>query len=232
MRKYITGAGLILTLALLFAGCSTINRLDEWDLTDSRIALDMKAPPEPTVNVDYHLGYYGEGSELLAIIEFGTNLLKADEARKAEEKLYSALAGLYLPEFVAELTYDRMIKTLNAYAVDKVRDSDVILEVDIEEYGIQSWSSSGYVELVINMEVRLWHRVDREIIWQRHVGVSQELTPGFFGFDNIIGNAVTIASLGNLTEEELSDGFQKLTIEIMKETIGILQDDLREARYR
>jgi len=216
----------------MITGCSTINKLDEYDLTDTKIALDMKAPPEPTVDVDYHFGYHEPGNEILTIIELGANLIKADEARKAEEKLYSALDGLYLPEFIAELTYDRMVKTLDAFAVDKVRDADVILEVDIEEYGIETWSSNGHVAMVVRMQVRLWHKYNKEIVWQRSVEVTEELTPGYFGFDNIIGNAVTIASLGNLTEQQLGDGFEKLTIEIMKKTIGVLQDDIREARYR
>jgi hypothetical protein len=222
---------LILVL-IIFSSCTTINRFEEYDLTDSKVALDLKAPPEPTVSIDYHVNNHEKGNELFAIIEVGANLLKADEARKAEKKLYAALEGLYLPEFIAELTYDRMLHTLEAYPVDKIRNADVILEVDIEEYGLQSWSSNGHVAMVIQMQTRLFHREDKQIVWQRSVSVSEELTPGLFGFDSLIGNAVTIAGLGSLTEEQLTDGFKKLTIEIMKETIGVLQDDLREARYR
>lgn len=232
MKKYIRFAGFILVAVLTISGCSTINRLDEWDLTDSEIVLDMKAPPEPTVNIDFNMGHYDQGEEIFAFIQLGTNILKADGARRAEEKLYSALDGMYLPEFIAELTYDRLIYTLDASAVEKIRDADVILEVDIEEYGIESWSGNGHLAMIIEMQVRLFHKDDREIIWQRCVSVEEEITPGVFGFHDILGNAVTIAGLDSLTEEQLSEGFHKLTIEIMKEAIGLLQEDLRVARRR
>ena len=230
---------LLLSIAIsgliILSSCSTINRLDEYDLTDSRISLDLKAPPEPTVDVDYHHDYYGEGNpnaEMLNIIQLGANLIKAGEAENAEKKLYKALDGLYIPEFIAELTFDRLVNTLDAVAVEKISDSDVVLEIDIHEYGIETWSGGGHVTMIIQMEARLFHKPSRQVVWQRWVEASEELSPGVFGANNILGNVVTIASLSSLTEEQLSEGFKELTIEIMKDTIGLLQDDLREARRR
>jgi hypothetical protein len=114
----------------------------------------------------------------------------------------------------------------------KKSGADVILEIDMEEYGIQTWSSSGYVSMMIEMTARLYHSGSREVIWQRRVSVEEEITPAMFGLDHLVGNFVTIESLSSLEEEQLSRGFKKLMIEIAEETIGVLQDDLREARRR
>ena len=222
---------LIICASICLTGCTTINKLESYDLSGSSIALDLQAPTGPVVNVDYHLSGHDD-PPLLAAVKMGTNLIKAGEAKKTEEKLYAALKGLYLPEFVAELTFDRTVKTLEAEMIGKKSGADVIQEIDIEEYGIQTWSSSGYVSMMIEMTARLYHTGSREVIWQRRVSADDEITPAMFGFDHLVGNFVTIASLSSLEEDQLSKGFKKLMIEIAGKTIGVLQDDLREARRR
>jgi len=219
----------IILLLVIFTSCSTINNLDEYNIRNMNIAMDMRIPPKPTVEVDYTPVNFG-GDTLLAVIQLGTNLVKADGAGNAEEKLQRALDGLYIPEYAAELTFDRIVKTLDGRMVADYDRAELILEIEIEEYGIEAYSYGGDVSMIFAMTARFYHPADNEIIWQRHISVEREITPGFFGFTDIVGNVVTIASLNNLDEEELAKGFQALTYEIMQETIDLLHEDLRKAR--
>ena len=230
--KKIRALFLILAAAavLLAAGCSTINNLDQYSLTDKAIALEMSSPAGPSVSVDYHPVDF-EDDQIFAFVQLGANLIKADEAGKAEEKLRSALEGMYLPEYIAELTFDRLVKDVDGLMVERSSEADIIFDVEIEDYGIESYSYGGGVYMVVEMTVRLYDIASGKIIWQRYVSVKEEAVPGFFGFDDVIGNAVSIAALGSLEEEQLAEGFQKLTGVIMKKTIKLLHDDIREARY-
>ncbi len=226
MKKTIAA---VTVLLILLSGCSTINNLHEYNIYEKRIAMDMMIPPEPSVYIDYTPVNFGE-DKLLAAVQLGSNLLKAGEAAEAEEKMLRALDGLYIPEYAAELTFDRIVKYLDGTMTEDLYDADIILEIDVKEYGIEAYSYGGEVAMTFAMTARFYHPEDNKIIWQRHVSVDRQITPGFFGVDNIIGNAITIASLNNLDEEQLSEGFKAMTSEIMKETINLLKKDLRKAR--
>ena len=216
---------------IFFSSCSTINHLKDYDIRGSRIAMDMMIPPQPTVRVDYGNVNFNE-DQLLALVQLGTNIIKAGEAEKAEAKLRSALDGLYIPEYAAELTFDRIVKMLDGTMVDDIDKSNLILEIDIQEYGIEAHSFTGDVSMVFAMTSRFYHPADNKVIWQRRTSVTRQITPGFFAFDELIGNVVSIASLSNLKEEQLAEGFQALTHEIMEETINDLRKDLRKSRNR
>ena len=233
MKNRFSGIGvlliIIISLTLLISGCSTINHLEQYDIRGSYIAMDMMIPPEPTVYVDYAPVDFG-GDKLMAAVQLGTNLIKAEGADNAEEKLRRALDGLYIPEYAAELTFDQIVKTLDGTMVDDFYEADLILEIDIEKFGIEAYSFGGEVSMVFAMTAGLYHRGDRDIIWRRYIKVEREASPAFFGIDEIAGNVVTIAVLNNLSEEQLAEGFQKLTRDVMKETVNYLRDDLRKAR--
>ena len=193
--------------------------------------MDMLPAPEPSVNVDYGSVNFGE-DQLAAVVQLGANLIKAGEAEKAEQKLKRALNGLYIPEYAAELTFDRIVDTLDGTMVDNFSNADIILEIDIDEYGLESYSFDGKVSMFFSMTARFIDNRDYETIWQRRINVNRELTPGFFGFDNMVGTVVSIASLSNLEEDQLAEGFQAMTHEIMRETISLLKKDLRKARNK
>jgi len=225
-RIKITAAALL--AAVVFAGCSTVNRLNEYDIYGASIAMDMMIPPEPSVDVDYGNVDFG-GDKLLAAVQLGTNLIKAGQADNAEKKLKRALEGLYIPEYAAELTFDRIVKMLDGKMLSNMKGADLILEIDIDKYGLEAYSFGGNVSMVFSMTARFYHGYDNTLIWQRHVSVKKEITPAIFGFDQVIGNVVSIASLGSLSEEQLAEGFQRMTHEIMQETVNYLKEDLRKA---
>lgn len=224
----LSAIGIIL---ILVSGCSTVNRLNEYDVYGRTIFMDMYPAPEPEVNVDYGSVDFG-GDQLAAVFQLGTNLIKAGEAEKAEQKLKDALDGLYIPEYAAELTYDRIVKTLDGTMANELSDAEIILEIEIEEYGLESYSYSGDVSMFFTMNARFIKRDDFQVIWQRNINVERAVSPGIFGFDSLTGTVVSIAALSSLEKEELSEGFQAMTHEIMRETIARLKKDLRKAHSK
>ncbi len=224
-----TAAAVSVALGILLAtACSTVNNLAYYDLTDSYIALDMTDPPEPSFIVGYS-GNYDPNNQFVNIVQLGVNLIKAGEAEIAREKMGEALRYVDIPGMISESLLDDIADTLDARAVRHKRDADVLLEVDILEYGIEATSGSGNVEMFMKLNACLFHRSENEIVWQRRVSVSEEITPGLFGFNEVLGSAATIAGLNSLSEEELAEGFERMAREITRETVRKLQKDLREA---
>ncbi len=131
---------------------------------------------------------------------------------------------------ISEQLLESVADTLEARIVDRKRDADLILELEILEYGIEARSSTGGVEMVMSLMASLFHAGAGETIWQRRISVSEEITPGLFGFNDVLGNAATIAGLNSLSEEQLAEGFERMAEEVAAKTVRKLQEDLREAR--
>lgn len=219
----------VLLIGAFLSACSTINNLSEYNLRDKNIALEMRTPPDPVVDVSYSM-HFDKNNQFESIIRIGTNLIKAGEAEAARGKLLRALYYTDIPGIMSERILSEVAYTLDAWVTDSRRDADVILELDIVEYGINAGSSSGSVELFIRIEACLYHRAYNEIIWRRRISVQESVSPGFFGFNDIAGNAITISNLMALTEEQLTAGFERMAREISRETARKLQRDLRKAR--
>ena len=231
MKKNRIAFIIITVLIAALSGCSTINQLEDYNLYGSRIAMDMAVPPRPVVNVDYDNVDFTD-NPIIAVVQLGANIVKAGEAEKAERKLYSALQGLYIPEYAAELTFDRIVKSLDATMVQNMRDANLILEIEIEEYGLEASSWGGNVSMIFKMKAGFYHPADNETIWQRRISVERDLTPGIFGFDHLIGNVVSISALSQLEEEELAEGFKAITYDVMEEAVDKLRKDIRKSRNR
>ncbi len=225
----LAGLSFVPTIILLTAACTTVNDLASYDLADSRIAIDMLEPPPPTVDVDYQMNF-DKDNQFAAIVQLGANLVKAGEAEIARGKLERALSGTDIPWLISEQLLESVADTLEARIVDRKRDADLILELEILEYGIEARSSTGGVEMVMSLMASLFHAGAGETIWQRRISVSEEITPGLFGFNDVLGNAATIAGLNSLSEEQLAEGFERMAEEVAAKTVRKLQEDLREAR--
>ncbi|MBN2050437.1 MAG: hypothetical protein JW760_08350 [Spirochaetales bacterium] len=223
-----TWIGVILVVFIALS-CATVNNLAYYDLTGATMALDMLTPPEPTVDVDYSMPSYGD-DYVMAFLQISANLVKAGGAEIARGKLVQALSRTDIPGMISYRLLKDTAQTLDTYIVDRTREADVILELEIVDYGIEASSGNGEVTMGIKINACLFHQGDKDIIWQRRISVSEEITPGFFGYNEILGNVVTIGSLSTLSEEQLAEGFERMAFEITGKTVRKLQEDLREAR--
>ena len=97
--------------ALFFASCATVNHLAEYRFGGTKVAGTMRIPPEPHVDGNYNVTI-DVNKPIQTFASVATNLAKADQLAKAEDKMYAALRQVDVPELVFQETYDRCAGTL------------------------------------------------------------------------------------------------------------------------
>jgi hypothetical protein len=215
--------------AVLLASCATVNRLDDIRLDDAALASVLAPPPPPSLDTWYHLGI-DTHDPVGTVLRVGSSIVMAAEAEKAGERMREALEEVDVPATVLEESSARCARALGADRVDDTRDAGFVLDLEIEEYGIDAPSWGGAVALQIDLTVRLYERRSRDLVWRRHVGVHQQATPEVFGLPTAAGNIFTAAMLASLSTEEMARGFENLAHDAARIVGNTLERDLRKAR--
>ena len=230
--------------ALLLSSCTTVNRLDKYNFESSRLAVDMRTPPEPRLNVDYNVSMDSH-SAVISALSVMSNLAKANQANRAREVMLAALTDVDVPEIIRTEAFSACAASLGAEQASSRRGADYILLISMEEWGIDARSPFSAVSLRVRLVASLYPvsgglvperesaplgRRD-ELAWRREVTVDQPADPEMFGIGNIIGNMVTATVLYNMTEEDLARGFKELASRTAKRVALVLERDLDRARF-
>ncbi len=80
--------------ALALVSCTTINRLGEFDLQDHTMAVQMRLPPEPNMDVHYYIDF---SSPFMAALSVGGNIAKAANADRVQTLMRQALQVVDVP---------------------------------------------------------------------------------------------------------------------------------------
>jgi hypothetical protein len=222
--------------SLLLASCMTVNHLERYDFEGSRLAMDMRTPPEPRLRIQYDvtLDAHNPVYSALSII---TNLAKANQAVQVRETMRAALMDVDVPEIVRAQTFSACAASLGAQQADSRRGADYVLALRIDEWGIEARSPVAVVTLHMKLVASLYPgglgRVTTEddLAWRREVTVDQPADPEMFGIGPILGNMVTATVLSNMTEEDLARGFRELGSLTARRVAMILERDLDQARF-
>lgn len=207
IRTRIAAAALAAALAL--ASCATVNRLDQVRLDDTRLAAVLQPPPEPSLDTWYNLSI-DANDPIGTVLRVGSGIVKAAEAQKAGERMHEALSRVDVPAVVFEESTLRCSRALGSELVEDARGADLVLELEIEDYGIDAPSWSSAVALEIETTVRLFEGRTRDLVWRRHVTVTQRASPEVFGLPGAAESIFTAAMLASLSTEEMERGFAGL----------------------
>ena len=218
------------TAALLLSSCITVNHLDRYNFEASRLAVDMRTPPEPQLNVDYNVSMDSH-SAIISALSVMSNLAKANQANRAREVMRAALMDVDVPEIIRAESFAACSASLGAEQVSSKRRADYVLSISMEEWGIDARSPFSAVSLRIRLVASLYPIFGGELAWRREVTVDQPADPEMFGIGNIIGNMVTATVLYNMTEEDLARGFKELASRTAKRVALQLEQDLDRARF-
>jgi hypothetical protein len=221
-------AGLCSTVVLL-ASCMTVNHLDRYDFEGSTLAVDMRTPPEPRLRIDYD--FQMNNSPFMSALSVMSNLAKANQASRARELMQAALMDVDVPGIVRSETFRACAASLSALPVDSVRTADYVLDLHIDEWGIEARSPVAAVSLHIKVLASIYPRHGDELAWRREVTVDQPAEPDMFGIGNVIGNMVTATVLADMTEENLARGFKELGSLTARRVAMELENDLDRARF-
>ena len=135
-----------------------------------------------------------------------------------------------MPAVVLEESSTRCARALGAARVDDTRDADFVLDLEIEEYGIDAPSWNAAVSLDLSVTVRLYERRSRDLVWRRHISVTQQARPDVFGLPSAAETIFTAAMLASLSTEEMAHGFAILAHDAARVVGDTLERDLRKAR--
>lgn len=231
--------GALLGLAaasLLLAGCMTVNHLGRYDFEGSRLAVDMRTPPEPRLRIDYDITLDSHNA-VYSALSVMTNLAKANQAAQVRDTMRAALMEVDVPEIVRTQTFSACAQSLGARQAGSRRDSDYVLSIRIDEWGIEARSAVSAVSLRMKLVATLYPAAagrsptEEEMAWRREVTVDEPADPEMFGIGSIIGNMVTATVLSNMTEEDLVRGFRELGSLTARRVALILERDLDRARF-
>lgn len=225
-------AAVAAALLALLASCSTINRLDRYELEGSTLRADMRMPPAPSMDIDYSVTFDSR-NPIGTAISVGTNVFKASEAKKAEAVMRQALTSVDVPGIVLDNTSQSFASSLAARLVERGQKAEYLLDLDLYEYGIQAPSWASAVSLHLGMTAIIYHNPSGDIVWRRkHFTVDVPASPQMFGAGLVVSDIVTAAVLSTLTVEQLEEGFRALALETSRFVTRTLEDDYYKARYR
>jgi hypothetical protein len=230
-RKVIVVVAAASAAVLLLASCQTVNRLDRYRVEGSTLAADMRQPPRAELGVDYNITIDSK-NPIGTALSVGTSLLKASEAEKAEANMRLALDSVDVPAIVLRETAKSAARALNADLVEPSQRPDLLLDLDIREYGIEAPSWGSAVSLHMRIVATLYHQKSRDMIWRRAITVDDPASPQMFGVNNVVGDIVTAGVLSSLTVEELEEGFRTLALESARSLGRRLEKDFYRAVYR
>jgi hypothetical protein len=238
--------------ALLLSSCVSVNNLDKYSFEASRLAVEMRSPPEPQLNVNYDIATDSH-SAVITALSVMSNLAKANQANRAREEMRAALMDVDVPEIIRAESFAACAASLGAEKASAKGDADYVLSISMEEWGIDARSPFSAVSLRIRLVASIspvrresahrpegadsfpsgWRESARpgELAWRREVTVDQPADPEMFGIGNIIGNMVTATVLYNMTEDDLARGFKELASRTARRVALELERDLDRARF-
>jgi hypothetical protein len=220
---------LALAAALLLGSCVSVNHLDEYRFEGSTMAPTIWAPEFADVHLSRGNIPGSEDSVLLGILEIGANVAVGIQEQKLETRLNEILRGDDLAlaletEFVPDTA-----AMLGAMTVDRFADADYLLEVEVREYGL---TSAGGVHMEISVDARIIHRFSGQTAWRRRLSVSEPASPGYFGINEYLGTAISVAALEQLSDEALQNGFDRLSRQAAANLSERFRRDYFKARSR
>jgi hypothetical protein len=230
-RKILWGVLAAATVSILLASCTTINRLDRYEIEGATLATDMRQPPQPRLGIDYQV-HIDSKNPIVTALSVGTNILKASEAEKAEASMLRALDSVDVPAIVLSETGRAAARALNADLVERSQRPELLLDLEIREYGIQAPSWGSAVTLHMSIIATLYHTKSRDTIWRRAVTVDDPASPQMFGMHQVVGDVITAGVLSSLTVEQLEEGFRTLAGESARSVSRRLERDFYRVVYR
>jgi hypothetical protein len=228
VRRFIRPT-LVAAAAVLLASCATVNRLEYIRLDDPQLASVLAPPPPPSLDTWYDLSI-DTGNPIGTVLRVGSSIIMAAEAEKAAERMRDALDKVDVPAVVLEESSARCARALGAAQVDDRRDADFVLDLEIEDYGINAPSWNTAVSLDLSVTVRLYERRSGDLVWRRHVSVAQQARPDVFGLPSAAETIFTAAMLASLSTEDMAHGFANLAHDTARAVGDALERDLWKAR--
>lgn len=217
-------------LVLVGSGCGPKHRLKDFQFADKSIAFVYIAPPSPTLRTaSYDVD--SKDHPVTAVLKVGTGAAKEIEARKARSKLDTALTRVDFSGALARHTLERASRYLGTRPVTSTGDADYLLEVQMENLGIDvSGDDAAY--LFTNAQTVLLDRRTGAEVWRIGVRGTDRLTPSVEGGSGLPGGVIAAGSLHRVSVADFEHALNQLAILSSNVIAEELRDALRDARKK
>jgi hypothetical protein len=190
-----------LALALTVAACAHAGRIADYDFRDRTLAVVAIIPPRPYVDTGPDVDLTGM-NPVGALLKVGTSIYKESQAARLRARLDTASVGLDLADRIAGSVLERSARYLGARAVTTSEGADFLLEVTVEEYGVDARDWDDGARVHVEARLLLLDRDGREV-WKGEVNEDEPVTRGWFQVGSPAADIVTGSALGDLTVREL-----------------------------
>ena len=218
-------------LALVLAGCSSKQRLGEYDYRNRTLAVTTIAPAHPDVFSGLRVDV-DESRPIETIVRTGGNVAREAAALKTRARLDSAAARVSVSDRLGARLLQGANRHLRTTAVRNARTADYELEVVVRNYGLaaSSWSSQAY--FVINADVRLLDGATGRRIWKTDVRATDPVRPVVFGREGrTVSGVVTAIALANMSSLEIQralGGLADFAADFLVRRLAESLDDARD----
>lgn len=222
------GIGATLAVALASAALAACggHNLAEYDFADRTLAVVYFSEPIPELWTG-DLDLEGD-NPLEMVVNAGGRVAREVEGRRARARLDSAASRIDLSERMADRTRARASRYLGTRAVESEADADYVMEVDVRRMGLDASGRAAYL-FVRGEAILLDARTGREI-WDAEINGRDRLTPAVWGSEDVLGDIVTVGTLGTVSVDEFERLLTSLTDFVADRISRELRGDLRSAR--
>ena len=230
LDRYTRPAMLGLALGIL-AGCSSTNRLHDYDFEDARVAVVANIPPRPVVFTDVlYEGRVDPDDPIGSIFRVGSAVIKQAEARKAQARMDSALDHVDVADLVAREALRRSAPMLGYRPVATPAQADFILDIRIDNYGLVADSWTATVHFEVDAEMWLIDRHTRQPIWKRHIREVEPISEAGVALGTTFGNTYTAVALSKVSVDEMIVALEELAFFTAARLTAVLRHDFYAGR--
>ncbi|MFQ5569183.1 MAG: hypothetical protein ACE5G0_05885 [Rhodothermales bacterium] len=230
-KLFVVRLGVPIAAIILLAGCGSSNRLHEYDFSDAGVAVVANIPPRPAVFTDQLYDARIDPEDVLgSVFRVGSAVMKHAAARKAQQRMDSALAYVDVADRVARRALRESAPTLGYRPVPVPAAADFILDIRIADYGLvaDSWEAEAHFE--VDAAMLLIDRRTREVIWKKRVREIEPVARAFPAWGTTFGNVYTAHALSKLSVEEMIEALEHLADFTAERLTATLRHDFYASR--
>lgn len=218
-------AWLALLAVVLLTGCRT-NRLPEYKERLQTAQLVTQATGRPLISLNGLMAGQPPGGGMPMVLGLGVSA-------ELYERLLAASTPETLVAHMTEVLYDKLEAEAKLRPVGPRNPADARLEVEVQDYGLVASNITDGIYFMLQVEARLTHLDDGELIWEygqtRTYPLRVARFHGGMATSRQISAMVTFSQLQALDEEELREVFVIMVEEATDDLLAQMIEDRQEA---
>jgi len=234
---------LIVFAAILFASCSSVNNLKDYDLNGKKIYFDEIVGRDANSvqiydvnstnnsNTNTNTNKSSTDKVLDAIGSIGTSIGKSLTESEVRQKLNRNSDPKMVLDAISSGIEKTLIQYLSITAENDVKGQyDYIVTTTLEELALKSGSSGAYISA--SAICTITSRKDGKIVWQQSDTETVQLRSGSINSkdSDMVKNIMQISSLASLSDDEIKNAIINAANEVGRSIANDLREDISEVR--